>query len=155
MTNEYMIGLQGVARMAWAGVFSTLYMLGGRKHKWIRRYLGGILFPAGIMAWSLHIHTFRYIMLGALVTYPLVLSMGYGGNSLIRRIGRRVAYGLLFGVAGFPFVLGNPAMLDLFGFQVGLSLVASVYFGLRNPLPAANEEFNIAFLSTLLVPFYV
>lgn len=165
MTPEMLIGLQGVLRLAWCLPFSALYFLGGRewrrrdgtiRHmKWLRRWAGGLLFPAGLIGLALWLGVFRWVMLGAFVTYPAALHLGYGGDTTWQKMRRRGLYGLALGLAGLPLILAQFAYWPLLAGQCLIAVIANGWFGTRNTIPAAHEEVLIAACSTMVVPFMV
>lgn len=151
--SEFTIGWLASAKLLWVVLFSTLYWIGGRRWKVIRRFGGGFLFPLGVCGFALVEQTFRLWMLLGLVTYPLALVfVGYGADTLGEKALRRAAYGLCLGLAALPFVVGT---WSLWGAQVLLAMIASVFLGLNNPVHAAEEETLIAALGVILVPFLV
>ena len=150
--SEYGIGGLASAKLLLVVVFSTCYWLGGRRHKWIRRYVGGILFPAGVIAFAVMAGRFAWWQLAALFTFPAALSLGYGADSLWPKAYRRGLYGFALAMAGLPLAL---SAWPVFAAQVVLAVGASVYLGLLNPVDAAEEEALIATLSVVLVVFYV
>ena len=138
-------------------LYSFLYTLGGRAGtpKWLRRYLGSILFGLGIIALSYWQGTFNYFYFLYIPLLIFALCQGYGGDSLSEKIKRRLKYGLIIGLSCLPFAIINGAWI-LFGLQVGLAVCASVLLGVWNPLTSAVEEENlIAIASVLFTPFMV
>lgn len=154
--NEYLVGLLAAGKIMWTVLFAILYMLGGRKGKWIRRFVGGSVFPLGICGFALVHGTFHWVMLAGVGTYIGALVLGYGGKTLGIKLLRRSLFGLALGAAGIPFVvtIGGIAWL-LFGIQVALAVTVSIVLGIFNPVKAAEEESYIAALSVILVPLYV
>lgn len=130
-------------------VFVTTYVIGGRAHKWIRRYIGMPLFVLFCVALA----KFDWKSISLL---PLLLGviLGYGGDTLKEKFIRRLLYGASFGIAGLiiGFVFNKP-LLGLF--QLSISLQASLFLGLTNPDDAVDEEALIALLSVVLIPFIV
>ena len=138
-------------------LFGILYTLGGRTGvgKWVRRYLGAILFGLGIIALSYWQGTFNWIYFVYIPLLAASLTVGYGGDTFLEKLKRRAIYGLLIGLSCLPFAILNGAWI-LFGFQVVLAFGASVILGVWNPLLNAVEEENlIAVCSVLFVPFMV
>ena len=151
--SEYAIGWLASAKLGWVVLFATAYWLGGRRYKVLRRWGGGVLFPIGIIAFSVLATTYRPWFPLAIVLYPLALSLGYGGETLGEKLRRRALYGLALG--GVSILFAWPGALGLWGIQVALAMGASLDLGLTNPVPAAEEEALIAALSVLLVAFMV
>ena len=133
-------------------MFGLCYMIGGRRGKWVRRFLGGLLFPTGCLWMAQQGGTFHWLMLGSLIAYPAVLCLGYGGETVGQKLRRRTVYGLGLGAAGLWLLI--PAGHPLIGLaQVVLAILVSLGFGIRNPITASAEEGQIALLSTCLIPF--
>jgi hypothetical protein len=136
-------------------LFAICYAIGGRGPKLVRRILGPILMFAAffLIDWFsevsyalLNIIPFSILMFG--------LFMGYGGDTFIEKAFRRTLYGLVLGLAGLAFALiHNELMLGIY--QLQLSLVASIFFGMFNPVSAVKEESIIATLSVILWPFMI
>jgi hypothetical protein len=142
------------AKLVLVLVFAVLYGVGGRRWKWVRRFGGGGLLALGVLGFAWLHGTFQWWMLAGLLTLPAALTLGYGGETPVQKIQRRLLYGLAVGCAGLPFV-PSLALVWLWGFQVVAAVSASVYLGLMNPVEAAEEEVLIAICSTVCVPFYV
>ena len=71
-------------------LFSLFYVIGGRRWKWIRRFLGGLTLAAGLIGLSFILGSFNWWFLALLALYPAVLTLGYGGNSTGRKVVRRL-----------------------------------------------------------------
>lgn len=136
------------------GVFVFLYIIGGRNKKWIRRWLGGGLFGASLIGLSRLTGHFNWWFLTLPLAYPIVLSLGYGGDHFWEKMARRAIYGLLLGGIGF-FVGILAGTWFMAGFQLALALIANVSLGLKNPVPAVHEEALIAIFSVVCVPFMI
>ena len=136
-------------------LFALCYVIGGRQWKWIRRFVGGIFLPAAVIGLSFITGSFSWVFIGALALYPVALSMGYGGNTLLEKLIKRAIYGLILGAACLFFAI--PTGLWALGvFQVALAILTSTILGVWNlPQKAVNEEALIAALSVLTVPFMV
>lgn len=132
--------------------FALCYLIGGRQGKWVRRFVGGLVFPVGCILLAQRGGTFQGFMWSSLVAYPVALSMGYGGETIGEKLRRRARYGLGLGAAGLCLLV--PAGHLVIGlWQVALAVLASVGYGTTNPIPAVAEEGQIAILSTCLIPF--
>lgn len=154
--SEWTIGWLATAKLLLIVAFATLYWVGGRRRKWIRRIAGGLLISAGTIGFAFAFGTFSSWHLLAIVAYPAALSLGYGGSTTPAKLRRRLLYGVAVGACAFLFALplGFKATLAA-AFQLGLAIQASVALGLLNPFEAAEEEAVIATASVLLVPFIV
>jgi len=139
-------------------LFAFLYALGGREdvhwynRKWVRRYAGGILLPLGLIMIAQLVGSFRVTMIGALVGFPFVLSLGYGSENYLESIGRRFIYGFLFGLQGLWFLPYDPSLL---AFSTCLAVISSLYLGVQNPVDSPSEEVGIAVLSTAVLPLMI
>ena len=146
--SQLAVGLIGLCAFSW------FYSLGGRKMKALRRYAGSSLFCAscfGLAVWSKCFSWWMVISWPALVA---ALCTGYGADELPAKIRRRAQYGLFVGVASAPFLL-SLGLWHVLLFQIGIAVVASVFFGSFNPTSAVGEE---GFIGTALVccwPFVV
>ena len=167
VTLGHLAGLKGLLVVA----FAWLYQWGGRewrpdntpeflhgligKQKVLRRFVGGLLISLGTLAFSAFLGSYQHWYWLAVLFYPAALTMGYGGDSPGEKFWRRLVYGLAVGACSLVFgvVLGGK-MLYLSYYQIALSVSASLFFGLLNPLQAADEETVIATLSVLLAPFF-
>ena len=154
--NEWTIGWLATARMLFIGAFATLYWIGGRRNKWIRRIAGGLLISGGTIGFAVALGTFNPWHLLAIAAYPGALTLGYGGSTTPVKLRRRLMFGTAVGVCAFIFAvpIGMKATWAAL-FQLALAIQSSVVLGLLNPFEAAEEEAVIASLSVLLVPFIV
>lgn len=154
--NEWTIGWLATAKLLLIVAFATLYWIGGRKNKWVRRIAGGLLISIGTVGFSVILKTFSPWHLLAIAAYPGALTLGYGGSATPVKLRRRLLFGAAVGVCAFIFAmpLGLKATL-VATFQVALAIQASIILGLPNPFEAAEEEAVIATLSVALVPFIV
>ena len=151
--SEYHVGWVATGRLLLVVAFATLYWLGGRRHKWLRRYVGGIGFPLGVIALA-STRVPLYICLLTTLSYPLFLSFGYGSLTRNHAWIRRFIFGTGLALAALPFAVVLHTW-EMWAAQLGLSWLASLWLGLRNPVDAAEEETLIAALSVVLVPFLV
>lgn len=154
--TEWTIGWLATARLLLIVAFATLYWIGGRKRKWIRRIAGGLLISVGTIGFTVLLHTFNPWHLLAIPAYPGALTLGYGGSTTPVKLRRRLIFGVAVGACSLIFALplGLKATLAAI-FQIVLAIQGSVVLGLLNPFKAAEEEVVIATLSVALVPFIV
>jgi len=154
--TEWTIGWLATAKLLLIVSFATLYWIGGRKRKWIRRVAGGLLISVGTIGFAAAMGTFSPWHLLAVAVYPGALTLGYGGSTTPVKLRRRLLFGAAVGACAFTFALplGLKATLAA-AFQIALAIQASVVLGLLNPFEAAEEEAVIATASVLLVPFIV
>lgn len=135
--------------MTWC-VFVLCYRYGGWKAKIVRRFVGGLFLPASLIGLAYYTGQFRWLMLGGLVSYPLWLSLGYGGETTATKLWRRTVYGLGAGLAAGPFLAAN-GLWSIWVFHSLLCLSASIFYGLINPLSAVGEEGTLAGVFIILV----
>lgn len=133
--------LKGTAIIA----YSFLYALGGRKQKLWRRLASPFVFIAFML--FLTPISWKALSLLALIPY---LWLGYGGGEKETR----VKYAILAGISGafICAVYGNYWMAVL---QFFITVGATIFLGLINPIPAVDEEFLIALLSVSVVAFTI
>ena len=133
-----------------------LYMLGGREGKWKRRFVGSLIISSAVWIETLLL---GYFNLWFLLVYPILATcfcLGYGGDSLPVKLFRRslvVLYTLSIGVL-FCLTIGGSAWVIL-PIQVVIG-ACSIWLGVKNPTPAAPEEFFVCLLLTeclLMYPF--
>jgi len=135
-------------------IASTLYSIGGRAKKIIRR-LGGAL----VLALTVNIISgFKGIWTGQLLLIlPLLFagfSMGYGADFVPMKILRRTLYMLGVCASGAIFIWsfgGNAWWVFIPHIGIG---AWSIYLGVRNPIDAAAEEFFISMLLNLGLCMY-
>jgi hypothetical protein len=154
--NEYTHGWLATAKLLLIVAFATLYWIGGRKNKWVRRISGGLLISIGTVGFAVILKTFSPWHLLAIAAYPGALTLGYGGSTTPVKLHRRILFGAAVGACAFIFALplGFKPILAA-AFQMAVAIQASVVLGLLNPFEAAEEEAVIAALSVALVPFIV
>lgn len=140
-------------------VYSWLYQAGGRAGtpfgKSIRRYLASSLMIGALYGFSLQSETLTALRAFGIILFIVPAFFGYGGEILYEKLLRRLIYGLVFGAfaVGLGWLYGD---LSLGLAQAFLSVFASVYLGVFNPLKKASEEESlIALLSVCFFPFIV
>ena len=155
--NEYTIGWQASISGLGAVAGATLYWIGGRNNKIIRRLLGALVLSLtlnGICLWRGMWNPFF------LIPFPLLFggfSLGYGDKGVTKsyhKVIKRTSYALACCVSGlvFCFVLGGNAWLVLVP-HVGIALW-SVFLGFKNPIDAAAEEFFICMILNIGLMMY-
>ncbi len=154
MVDEWFLVWMTPLRLAVVLVFALLYVIGGRKWKWLRRFVGGLFLGASVIGLSLMLGSFSWWLLGVPAMYVIALCMGYGGDTIPEKFMRRLIYGIALGGVGlYVGIVSGVWLLGLF--QILLAVFASVWLGLLNPVNAVNEESLIATLSVVCVPFMV
>lgn len=115
--------------------FTACYAIGGEGPKWVRRFLGSIVFGAGLILLSILSHKFGiWILLGAAWYCPSLLIFKYGVNdgNVTKKILLRGIYGTSLGLAGLLVsISGHHAISGL------LNLIAAtgntIWLGVKNP----------------------
>lgn len=138
--NETQIGNLAAGSLLGLTIASTLYMLGGRSHKWLRRYVASFVLAMTINGTSAMLGKWNPLLL---LIYPLLVfgfSLGYGGDTVWSKVLRRMAYAigvLSAGLVASIALVGNAWWV--LPFHAGVALF-STYLGVRNPIHAAAEE---------------
>jgi len=133
-----------------------LYMLGGRDGKWKRRFIGSLICATAIWVETLLLSVFTWKQLAVYPLLAIAFSLGYGAEIPIIKIIKRsivVLCSLLTGLL-FCLTIGHTAWLIL-PIQVVVAAV-SIWLGVKNPIPAAAEEYFVCLFLTecnLLYPF--
>lgn len=148
-----------------ATTVASLYSLGGRSGKWLRRFVAPAWLMTGVAMSLYFAGKWGTDSLWFLLSYPLyaaVWSVGYGVNSQLTRWLKnkyivRAVTGMAYALAALPiaFVSGHGAVSLLLIFAAASALVVA-YLGAKNPLPAAVEEFLVCWYSlgfALFLPF--
>jgi len=152
--NEYLIGYVAVGSIFGLGFMALFYMLGGRKNKWLRRFIAPLFqeVSSNICFWIMGIWNAWLLVVYVLVA--LGLSFGYGGDTWGKKVIRRTIYCIANLTVGILFViLYGPTMLWIFIPNVGVA-AWSIYLGIRNPIYAAAEEVFVCVLLYLMTNAY-
>lgn len=133
-------------------LFTFCYVLGGRAHKWIRRFVGPAIFTCLLWVIAVLLHSSLW-KLSPLLGLPIVLSLPYTNKDGYGWL-RRLVYGVLFGAIGLAVsILAGCWPVGML--QGILCVLASMVLGMLNPVEAVNEEALIATLSVVLIPFMI
>ena len=127
-------------------VFMVCYAIGGRHFKWIRRYLGPILFSASCAILAQFLGSFSWKIAFLLVIAPILTLPYHSDDERLRYVLALTAISLVFGTV-FHSHLGY--------LQALLSFVTGIFFTETHPTDAVNEEGLIALLSVVVIPFMV
>lgn len=162
MVNEYPIIWQSAVAGLSAIIVATLYSLGGRAfdggkkgYKWLRRYLASFILCLSFCLLALWRGNFSFWFLLIFPLFVGIFSLGYGSDVLWIKLLKRsiiAVASVAVGVA-LMFILGGRAGLALIP-HAGLA-AWSVYMGVKNPFPAAAEEFIISMLLSGPIYFYL
>ena len=156
--TEYRIGFLAVASIIGLAIGSTFYMLGGRKGKWLRRFIGSAVISTTVIGLLLLFGLFQMIHLAI---YPLLIvgfSMGYGADLGYEKIIRRTLYAIGVVSSGLllAWTIGGNAWF-VFPLHLGVGLW-SIWLGYHNPIHAPAEECFICVLlniGLMMYPFIV
>jgi hypothetical protein len=153
--SENTLQLIAGLKLVWVACFAILYGFGGISNKWLRRFVGPFWMGLGVYGFSTWTGSFHPWYLAYPLLLAISLHLGYGGDSIGKKLRKRSIYGLALGVSALPLCFGNYLWL-LFGFHVVLCVAVSVILGVFNPAKTArNEETLIAALSTIIVLYLI
>jgi hypothetical protein len=154
--NETWLGTIPLIGLIILSIGCWCYMAGGRDGKWKRRFIGSLLCSTAIWVEALLLGVFSFWQL---LVYPLTItyfSLGYGSDIPLIKIIKRlivVICSLSVGVVMMINCGGNSWMI--LPLQA-LIAAGSIWLGVKNPIPAAAEEFFVCLLLTvcnLMYPF--
>lgn len=159
--EEYLVLILSFMKLALIGLIACLYALAGRgmlgRLKLRRRWVIPLALCIGTMFFAMVAGTWCWVMLLSIPAYIVVMHIGYGDSSILRKklgkVGQRVTIGLLYGAASLTFVIPT-GQWHLFILQTLLA-VGIQTLGIKNPIPASEEETLIGVGNFLLVPFMV
>lgn len=153
MNMVWLSGLAGIMVVAGA----VCYSWGGRSGKWKRRFVGSFITASAGWVVAAMTGTFHISHLLAWPLLSISYHMGYGVNSGIvwAKVLRRSIYALGVLLAGliYAYIAASGACWVLWVCQCACG-VSSVILGVKNPIPAAAEEFLVCMVLTLFLPFY-
>lgn len=138
--NESVIGWTAAGSLGGLALACGLYMQGGRKHKWIRRFLGSLVLASTVILSSIVMGIFDWWMMAVYPCLAFGFSLGYGGDDFAEKFWRRLSFALGVTSAGLTMalILGGNAWWVLAP-HLGIA-VWTVFLGIKNPLHAAAEE---------------
>jgi len=146
-----------VATIAGIGLVgsSFLYSMGGRSKKVIRRVGASLVLTLTVLGTG-------YLMgrgnLYVLAIFPMLFigyCLPYGAEKILTKIGKRFVYAsavIFAGVIICAIYKGNTWWLLIPHFGIGMF---SIFFGVKNPLYAAAEEFFVSMVLNLVLISYV
>jgi len=153
-TTVWAAGLAGILLV----IGSIFYSLGGRKGKWLRRFVGSFIISLAVWIPSLIMHNFYWWYLAIFPLLAIGFSLGYGADIIWEKILKRSVFALavLSSALLCAIVVGGNGWL-LLVYAVGVG-AWSVWLGVTNPVEAAGEEFLICMtlnLGLMGFPFVV
>lgn len=139
--------------------YSFAYSVGGRDEApfvrpriW-KRFIAPVLFVSLTLILLICLSKFKIWYLTA---YPAYIGahflMGYGGDKLWVKLGRRFLSGLVIGLAGSSIAVFAKSY-DFLLMQVCLAILAHMVLGVVNPTKAPYEEALISLLTVIFVPY--
>lgn len=129
-------------------VFATLYCLGGMYFKALRRFVAPMVLVGGMFYFS---RDWR-----SLVQLPFMmfsLAIGYGGDTLIEKIMKRMLFGFTNGVSSSGYNIWQKKWLLVIT-QIILLVGLYVVMGVWNPLADARTEELFLGLVIPLIPLF-
>lgn len=153
----WLSGLSGLGLV----ISSTLYSLGGRSKKWLRRWLGSFIL-ATVVNFTFHMMgRWSPWYLGIFALLALSYHLGYGASNTIEKVVRRTLYALAVLMSGLLCAIvliasGNVSIMNVCTLFVIHTMLCgiSVIIGVRNPVYAANEEFFVSMVLNLCLILY-
>jgi len=145
--------IQGV-KLLILGTFAMLYGFGGVSGKWKRRFIGPIVYVAGISGVSLWMGTFN---LWYLLCAPLLfgsLSLGYGASTTAEKIKKRAIAGAACGCATLPIFIVNGAY-TLLPLHIAVCMAVSIVAGTWNQTSSARAEETMIGATYALIPLFI
>jgi hypothetical protein len=144
--EERKIQLRVLLKLLCACAFALLYAWGGMELKWLRRFVAPALLSLSMFYFSRDWKVF--IQLPVMF---LTLSLGYGADTLLAKIFKRMCFGLANGVSSSIHNLIRKNWL-LASFQVLLLIEVYFIIGVWNPFPSARAEETFLGLMIALIP---
>lgn len=146
MTSEYLTVWQSFAAGAGLVLGSLFYSFGGRKNKFLRRYVGATVLAGTVCGIAVWRGIFNPWMMATLPILVAGFSMGYGSERPSVKFVKRLLCCLAVVMAGVVMAacVGGRAWAVL-PFHFGVALF-SIYLGCINPIAAASEEFFVCLI---------
>ena len=156
--TEYKIGFLAVASILGLAIGSALYMMGGRKDKWIRRFIGSAVISSTVIGLLLVFGLFQVKHLWIYLLMIVGFSQGYGADIGWDKVIRRSLYAIGVVSSGLllAWTMGGSAWM-VFPLHLGVALW-SIWLGYHNPIHAPAEEVFICMLLNIglvMYPFIV
>ena len=129
-------------------VFATLYCLGGMGWLWMRRFVAPAVLVGGMFYFS---RDWR-----SLIQLPFMmfsLAIGYGADTLLEKIMKRMLFGFANGVSSSGYNIWQKKWL-LVVTQVILLIGIYIVMGVFNPLTDARTEELFLGLMIPLIPLF-
>lgn len=153
MTENTLQWIQGI-KLLILGIFAMLYGFGGVSGKWKRRFVGPIVYIAGISGVSLWTGSFNYWYL---LCAPLLfgsLSLGYGASTTAEKIKKRAIAGAAAGCSTIPIFIVNGAY-TLLPLHIIICMAVSIVAGVWNQTSSARAEETLIGATYGLIPLFI
>jgi len=152
--GETGIGLVAVASLVGLAITCLLWMLGGRKGKWKRRFAGSAVLAGTVNGAAVALGVWDVRLLLLWLTLAVGFSLGYGGDSVGGKVVRRLVFAVGVVTSGLVciWILG-PGLWPLYALHL-FTGVGTVLFALRNPVHAPAEEVLVCLLLNAVLLFY-
>ena len=153
LTITHLAGLSGLGLV----ISSWLWSIGGRGNKFWRRFISTAIITTTVNIVSIAMHVWHWWLLAMYVAL-MGVSLGYGADSTLEKIWRRLLFAFVVTIGGllFAFTYGGNAWL-IYAMHSAIGLF-TVFLGVTNPLYAPAEEFFVAlllYLGFIMYPFIV
>lgn len=153
--NEVTLQWIQVSKLLLLSVVAACYAFGGINGKWKRRYIGSALLVAGFVGFSLLANKFSWWILLCFPLYIGAFSLGYGGNTMLKKTIKRAYCGAAFSIASLPLALAVGSLQMWIGHFI-IMTGAMIWLGVFNQTPSArNEETVLGTLSGFLPLFFI
>lgn len=161
MVSELSQGMLGSLAILISLIYSMFQWFAGRDKNYLGirariwgRIISPIFFCSSVIGLSLLAHHFSWWYLTSFPAYFIAHTIGYGGDSLWRKILRRSIWSLTRTLASLSFAIFAGSFW-LVGLQIITGLLVAVVLGVTNVLKAPQEEGLIKFANVFFVPFMV
>jgi hypothetical protein len=153
MSENLIQWIQGI-KILILGAFAMLYGFGGISGKWKRRFIGPIVYVAGIAGITLWKGTFNPWFLLCAPLFFGSLSIGYGANTTPEKIKKRAIAGAAAGCSTVPIfiVTGAYTLLPL---HIIFCMAVSIVAGTWNQTSSARAEETLIGASYGLIPLFI
>lgn len=153
--NEITLQWIQFSKLILLAIVAACYAFGGISGKWKRRFLGSALLVAGFATYALIASKFSWWILLCYPLYVISLSLGYGGNTFLKKVIKRGYCGAAISLASLPLALSVGSMGMWYGHLV-LMTGMMIWLGVWNQTPSArNEETLLGTFSGLLPLFMI
>jgi len=146
MNPEKKTQIKVILKLLVVVVFASLYGWGGMEMKWLRRFVAPAILCLSAFSFS---RNWRYLV--QMPVMMITLSLGYGADSVIGKIFKRLMFGALNGSSSSTVNIWQKKWLPA-GFQIVLVSAAYIVFGVWNPLPSARAEETLLGALIALIP---